>query len=94
MNSVQHNDEQAHNTKGYWINELESLGISSKRIKDYLDNGNNDNEEESNNSVIPELADLVENIKQTMYQEYKTAFSERMSELEDTGEAEEYSLYA
>jgi hypothetical protein len=36
----------------------------------------------------------VENIKQTMYQEYKTAFSERMSELEDTGEAEEYSLYA
>ena len=84
MNSVQHNDEQAHNTKGYWINELESLGISPKKINDYLNNGKNWEE-----VSIAELADLVENIKQTMYQEFKTAYCERMTELEDTGEAEE-----
>ena len=89
MNSVQHNDGQAHNTKGYWINELESLGISPKKINDYLNNGNNEK-----GVSIKELAELVENIKQTMYQEYKTAYSERMTELEDTGEAEEYSLSA
>ena len=84
MNSFTHT-YQAHNGKGYWINELESLGISPKKINDYLNNGNNNDEEEA--SVI-ELADLVENIKQTMYQEYKTAFSERITELEDTGEAD------
>ena len=84
MNSFTHT-YQAHNGKGYWINELESLGISPKKINDYLNNGNNDNEEEV--SII-ELANLVENIKQTMYQEYKTAYSERMTELEDTGEAD------
>jgi hypothetical protein len=36
----------------------------------------------------------VENIKQTMYQEYKTAYSERMSELEKVGQAEEYTFSA
>jgi hypothetical protein len=90
MNSFAHN-ELAHNRKGYWINELESLGISPKKINDYLNNGNNNNNE---GVSIAELTDLVENIKQTMYQEYKTAYSERMTELEDTGEAEEYSLSA
>ena len=90
MNSFAHN-ELAHNRKGYWINELESLGISPKKINDYLNNGNNNNEEEVS---IAELADLVENIKQTMYKEYKAAYSERMSELEDTGEAEEYNISA
>ena len=88
MNSFIHT-YQAHNGKGYWINELESLGISPKKINDYLNNGKNGEE-----VSIAELADLVENIKQTMYQEYKTAYSERMTELEDTGEAEEYSLSA
>ena len=88
MNSFAHN-ELAYNGKGYWINELESLGISPKKINDYL----NDSINEELNSIT-ELTDLVENIKQTMYQEYKTAFSERMTELEDTGEAEEYSLSA
>ena len=94
MNSFTHT-YQAHNGKGYWINELESLGISPKKIKDYLNNGNNNNNnEEEGNDIIQELAELAENIKQTMYQEYKTAYSERMTELEDTGEAEEYSLSA
>jgi len=83
MNSFTHTD-QAQYRKGYWINELESLGISPKKINDYLNNGN----------TTTELADLVENIKQTMYQEYKTAYSDRMTELEESGEAEEYSLSA
>lgn len=68
--------EQPKNKKGYWINELESLGISPKEIIDE----NNYNKDES--SSIEELANLVENIKQTMYQEYKTVYSERMMQLE------------
>lgn len=63
--------EQA-DKKGYWINELESLGISPKEIeKDY----------ESESDCIKELADHVENIKQALYQEYKTSYSERMVQL-------------
>jgi hypothetical protein len=59
--------------KGYWINELESLGISPKQIeKDY----------EIESDCIKELADHVENIKQALYQEYKTSYSERMIQLE------------
>lgn len=65
--------EQA-DKKGYWINELESLGISPKEIeKDYY---------ESESDCITELADHVENIKQALYQEYKTSYSERMIQLE------------
>ena len=59
--------------KGYWINELESLGISPKEIeRDY----------ESESDCIKELADHVENIKQSLYQEYRTSYSERMIQLE------------
>jgi hypothetical protein len=59
--------------KGYWINELESLGISPKQIeRDY----------EIESDCIKELADHVENIKQALYQEYKTSYSERMIQLE------------
>ena len=69
--------EQA-DKKGYWINELESLGISPKGIeRDY----------ESESDCIKELADHVENIKQALYQEYKTSYSERIIQLE--GEEEE-----
>ena len=69
--------EQA-DKKGYWINELESLGISPKEIeKDY----------ESESDCIKELADHVENIKQALYQEYKTSYSERIIQLK--GEEEE-----
>ena len=67
--------EQA-NKKGYWINELESLAISPKEIVE-----NRCNNDDKSNS-IEELANLVENIKQTMYQEYKTVYSERMMQLE------------
>jgi hypothetical protein len=59
--------------KGYWTNELESLGISPKEIeRDY----------ESESDCIKELADHVENIKQSLYQEYKTSYSERKIQLE------------
>jgi hypothetical protein len=69
--------EQAYK-KGYWINELESLGISPEEIeRDY----------ESESDCIKELADHVENIKQALYQEYKTSYSERIIQLE--GEEEE-----
>lgn len=72
--------EQA-DKKGYWINELESLGISPKEIeKDY----------ESESDCITELADHVENIKQALYQEYKTSYSERMIQLE--GEEEKNAI--
>ena len=66
--------------KGYWINELESLGMSPKEIeKDY----------QSESDCIRELANHVENIKQTLYQEYKTSYSERLIQLEEEGREEE-----
>ena len=45
-----------------WLAELCSLGISTKRKNDLNDN--------------KELQDLADNIKQTLYQEYKTAYSQ------------------
>jgi hypothetical protein len=45
--------------KGYWLNELVSLGIQPKRKNDL-----NDKEE---------LEVLADNIKQVYYQDYKTA---------------------
>lgn len=66
--------------KSYWINELESLGISPKEIeKDY----------QSESDCIKELANHVENLKQTLYQEYKTSYSERLIQLEGGREEEE-----
>jgi hypothetical protein len=46
----------------YLLKELESLGIEAKRISELNDK--------------QELRDLVENIKQTLYQEYKTHYSQ------------------
>jgi hypothetical protein len=69
--------------KSYWINELESLGISPKEIeKDY----------QSESDCIKELANHVENLKQTLYQDYKTSYSERMIQLEGGGEEEENAI--
>ena len=42
---------------GWWLNELESLGIGSKRINELND--------------LKEISSLAENIKQGFYQEYK-----------------------
>ena len=45
----------------WWLNELESLGVSVKVVND-LNN-------------IEEVSELAENLKQTFYQEYKTTYS-------------------
>jgi hypothetical protein len=77
MNMVSFPSVEQADKKGYWINELESLGISPKEIeRDY----------ESESDYIKELANHVENIKQTLYQEYKTSYSERMIQLEEEEE--------
>jgi hypothetical protein len=57
----QRQQQQAKN--GYWQNELESLGIEPKQKKEL-----NDNKEELEN-----LADII---KQSMFQDYKVAYSE------------------
>lgn len=44
-----------------WLAELRSLGIEPKRKNDFNDS--------------KELEDLTDNIKHTLYQEYKTAYS-------------------
>lgn len=54
--------QQAKN--GYWLNELDSLGIEPKQKKEEL----NDSEELEN------LADII---KQAMFQDYKIAYSEK-----------------
>jgi hypothetical protein len=46
----------------WWLNELESLGVSPK-VKNGLNN-------------IQETSDLAENLKQAFYQAYKEAYSE------------------
>ncbi len=43
---------------GWWLNELDSLGISTKRISELND--------------LKEIRNLTENIKQGFYQDYKT----------------------
>ncbi|MEP0826101.1 MAG: hypothetical protein HRF40_11505 [Nitrososphaera sp.] len=45
---------------GYWFSELDSLGIHPKRKNELNDSR--------------EIEDLVENMKQTMLQEYRSAY--------------------
>jgi hypothetical protein len=52
--------------KEYWQNELESLGIESKRQSELNDND--------------ELEALAEIIKQVYYQDYKTAYAENSNQ--------------
>jgi hypothetical protein len=47
---------------GWWLNELDSLGIIPKKTNEINDK--------------LEISDLSENIKQILYQDYKTAYSE------------------
>ena len=49
--------------KGYWQNELDSLGIEPKQKKELSDD--------------EELENLSDNIKQAMFQDYKLAYSEK-----------------
>jgi hypothetical protein len=46
----------------WWLNELESLGVSVKAINDLND--------------IKETSNLVENLKQILYEAYKDAYNE------------------
>jgi hypothetical protein len=48
----------------WWLNELESLGIETKKDKNAL----NDRKEAS---------DLTEDIKQALYEEYKAEYNEK-----------------
>ncbi|HEY9386222.1 MAG TPA: hypothetical protein VIP70_04230 [Nitrososphaeraceae archaeon] len=48
----------------WWLNELESLGIETKKDKNAL----NDRKEAS---------DLTKDIKQILYEEYKAAYNEK-----------------
>jgi len=43
-----------------WVSELESLGIKSKKLNELND--------------VYEVKNLVENIKQNLFQEYKSSF--------------------
>jgi hypothetical protein len=57
-------EEQLQQAKnGYWHNELDSLGIESKEKKEF-----NDKEENEN------LSDII---KQSMFQDYKIAYSDK-----------------
>jgi hypothetical protein len=47
---------------GWWINELSSLGIKRMRRNDMKDR--------------KQITDLTENIKQTLFQEYKAAYNQ------------------
>jgi hypothetical protein len=59
---------QRQTKKGYWQNELDSLGIEPKQNK------------ESNDDDDEELENLADIIKQAMFQDYKVAYSEKGSE--------------
>jgi hypothetical protein len=48
---------------GWWLNELESLGITTNRRNELND--------------LNEISTLTENIKFNLYQEYKLRFSAR-----------------
>jgi hypothetical protein len=43
---------------GWWLNELDSLGIRTKKINELND--------------LQEIRNLTQNIKQALYQEFKT----------------------
>ena len=56
-------DQEAKRKRGYWNSELKSLGIDAKKKNELNDD--------------KELASLTENIKQTYYQDYKTAYGNK-----------------
>ena len=47
-----------------WVSELESLGLRSKKLNEFND--------------VYEVKNLVENIKQTLFQDYKSSFQENV----------------
>jgi hypothetical protein len=64
MLTISKKEQQQQQAKnGYWQNELHSLGIEQKEKKEL------NNKEENEN--------LADNIKQSMFQDYKIAYSEK-----------------
>jgi hypothetical protein len=61
--SKKEEEQQQQAKKGYWQNELDSLGIEPKQKKELSDD--------------EELENLSDNIKQAMFQDYKLAYSEK-----------------
>ena len=61
--SKKEEQQQQQGKDGYWQNELDSLGIESKEKKEF-----NDKEENEN------LSDII---KQSMFQDYKIAYSDK-----------------
>ena len=53
---------------GWWINELESLGVTDAKRFDELDNGK------------AELKDIAENTKELMFKQYENAYGRQMHE--------------
>jgi hypothetical protein len=49
---------------GWWLNELESLGVSAKVCNELND--------------TKEVSNLTESLKQVFYQEYKTTYNEKL----------------
>jgi hypothetical protein len=62
--------EKTDEKEEYWHNELRSLGITPKDKNEPND--------------VQELGDLTDNIKQTLYQEYKSAYSKESEEKEES----------
>jgi hypothetical protein len=61
--SKKEEQRQRQANKGYWQNELDSLGIEPKQKKELSDG--------------EELENLADIIKQAMFQDYKIAYSEK-----------------
>lgn len=59
--------QQQQAKKGYWRNELQSLGIVNPKQK----------KKEVNDDDDEELENLADIIKQAMFQDYKIAYSEK-----------------
>jgi hypothetical protein len=60
------NEQKQPHTKDYWYDELRSLGIEPKRASDL--------------NTTKELGELTDNLKQTMFQDYKTAYSDKSAD--------------
>ena len=59
---ISNTQQQQQAKDGYWQNELDSLGIEPKRKKELQDNKE-------------ELENLADIVKQSMFQDYKVAYS-------------------
>jgi hypothetical protein len=66
-------DVQQKDKNGYWNNELQSLGIEPKNINELND--------------MKELENLADNVKLSMFQDYKTAYSNRGDRYRDEAQA-------